>query len=207
VKDILVVVSTNRGIDRQTEECINPLVLERAEMIKQMGTSDVALARNIALTQAWNVLASHKNLKTVLMIDDDMVFSKEDAYRVVKKSQDENVPVAGAFITQRGALAAKPWSKTMWQTGLAFLAIPADMLIDVAKRSKTVNTGEEVVVFTWSGEENGEWVPEDYRLCRRLGGVKILPVSIGHLKMTALYPPSEEEMETFLAKTLESYKQ
>ncbi len=203
MKDILIVVSTNRGIDRLTEESINPLVLERAEMVKQMGTSDVALARNIALSLACKTLAEYPNLKTVLMIDDDMTFSKEDAYRVVQKSQDENVPVAGAFITQSGNLAAKPMSKTRWQTGLAFLAIPAKLLMNLRAVSKKVL--DDVSVFTWSGEDSGEWVPEDYRLCRRLGGVKILPVTIGHLKKIPVCPPDEHEMIPFLEKTLAEY--
>lgn len=205
MKDILIVVSTNRGINRQTEECINAVV-ERAEILKQMGTSDVALARNIALTLACRALRQHKNLETVLMVDDDMTFDKDDAYRVVKMCKEQDVPVAGAFITQRGALAAKPFSKTRWQTGLAFIAIPRGLILALDDKSKIVNVPEPTSVFTWSGEQDGEWVPEDYRLCRRLGGVKILPVSIGHLKMTALYPPSEAEMEVFLAKTLEEYK-
>lgn len=206
MKDVLIVVSTNRGIDRQTEECINPIVLERAELIKQMGTSDVALARNIALTVASQVLRENKNLVTVLMIDDDMTFEKVDAYRVIEQSQKTKLPVAGAFVTQRGTLAAKPFTKTKWQTGLAFLAIPSDMILELWNKSKSVMAPEATKVFTWSGEDYGEWVPEDYRLCRRLGGVNILPVSIGHLKNIAVFPPSEEEMESFLTKTLAEYK-
>lgn len=209
MKDVLIVVSTNRGIDRLTEECINPVLLERAEMVKQMGTSDVALARNYALTDACRVLRQYKNLETVLMIDDDMTFTKEQAYEIVDTAKLKNKAVAGTFITQSGVLAAKPLTNKSWVCGLAFIAFPAKLLLAIQDKSRivTIGTKDPITVFTWSGEDEGQWVSEDYRLCRRLGGIELLPIPIGHLKKIPLIIEDDRDtLQSFLDKTLREYK-
>jgi hypothetical protein len=211
VKNLLIVVSTNRGIDRQTEECINPFLLEGSEIVKQMGCSDVALARNEALTTACQVLKEHKRLDMILMIDDDMIFTKENLEIVVEYSKKTGLPVSGSFCTQNGKFAARPMSKTKWMAGLAFLAIPVSVLFDLESKSRKVTkmVDAPLTVFTWSGEENGEWISEDFRLCKRLGGVTILPQVIGHLKKVDLRPceqKDENKLQKFIDDALADFK-
>lgn len=211
MKDVLVVVSSNNGVEPETRMCIDKLREEGASYIEQQGTSDVAMARNIALTLACAELKKAPSLNTVLMIDDDMHFTLEDAKAVTSAAKD--CAVSGVAITSKRMFAHHPISKTRWAGGLFFLAIPRAILLDLSERSKVVEIrGAEgnwpCTVFTWTGAEDRRWVGEDIRLSSRLGGVQLAPIPIGHLKKQALYfgePGQIEEIRAFIMNALEKY--
>ena len=210
MKNILIVVSTKNGVNNQTRQCIEALREKGAQYIEQQGCSDVALARNIALTLAYNQIVSYKELEVILMIDDDMLFETKDAKRVCESAISLGAPTSGACVRADGKFFAKPMNKARWVCGLAFLAIPRNAFLELADRSKKIilDSGE-CIVFTWAGADEREWVGEDHRLSRRMGGVQVLPIRIGHLKQIPLYPADENqetEFQAWLTKQLDSYK-
>jgi hypothetical protein len=212
MKDVLVVVSSNHGIEPETRMCIDKLRDEGVSYIEQQGTSDVAMARNIALTLACVELLKYESLKTVLMIDDDMYFTTEDAKKVVEESQ-KGYPVSGVTVTKSSVFPHKPISKTRWAGGLFFLAIPRKDLLDLHERSKTIdirdgNGNWSCKVFTWTGADERQWVGEDRRLSMRLGGVVLTSVRIGHLKKQAMYfgdEGQEDKIQAFIMNALEKF--
>lgn len=202
---VLIVVSTNRGVSNQTRVCIEALRAKGAQYIEQQGCSDVALARNIALSQAVQEL---KGIETVLMIDDDVIFTVGDAEKIITSSQGKKLPTGGCVVTAHGKFSGKPLTKNKWLTGLSFLAVPANMLLELASRSKVVQLNDtSCYIFTWCGVEDKSWMGEDYRLLQRLGGAQILPVRIGHLKLIPMWPAEEgqeKEMQEWLNKQLQN---
>lgn len=209
MKNVLVVVSSKDQVKKQTARCIDVLRQEGAGYVQQEDCSDVALARNIALSNACQVLRT-KSYTIVLMIDDDMTFSLNDAQAVVKRAVERNRPVAGACVSASGQFAAKPMNKTAWLSGLAFIAIPAHLLLSLQDKSRIFDAnGNQYTAFTWTGVEGKEWMGEDSRLSFRLGGVEVVPVRIGHLKLMPIYPAEEgqeKELGAFIMNALENYR-
>lgn len=211
MKRTLVLVSYNRPIQERTREALAHLTRAGAGYLTQSGCADVALARSVALTGACNALRqlneqhpsslNHhtKNRDTLLMVDDDMVFTLEQAQTLVDHSRATGVPASAMYATTLGTLAAARF-KTMqhdaggpqrWLTGLGLIAIPAHALLELERDSETFSfttDQKKHTAFTWSKAERGEWWSEDFTLCRRLGGVHLLPVGVGHLKTIPLYP-------------------
>lgn len=201
-------MSTNRGVDKDTKVGINALEHMGALYIEQAGTSDVALARNIALSLTLEVLEKYPERDVILMIDDDMTFTTDDAVKVCKHAKKHFTATAGAYVNQRGQFAGKPISKEKWVMGLAFVAFPAKLLQLLRTQSAPIphpNPGQKNYAFTWTGEENNQWWSEDYRLTQRLGGCEVLPIAIGHLKKLPMFPVDKEreaELEPWLLKQL-----
>lgn len=210
MKNVLVLTPSKNGINEQTRQCIQALIDKGAQFINEpKGCSDVALARNIGLTLASNRLQEYVFLDTVLMIDDDMFFSVGDAERIIKESKT-GVPASGACVTSDGKFFGKPISKTKWACGLAFMAIPRQIILDMAARSKIIelDKGGKCLVFTWNGANDKSWCGEDQRLCHRMGGVQVLPIRIGHLKIIPIYPANEgqeKELDIWMNKQLGNY--
>ena len=210
MKNLLIVVSSNRGIADATKRAIEAQRGNGAKYIEQQGCSDVALARNMALTMAVNTCAEDKEIDTILMVDDDVVFGNEQVVKVVETSRQLNVPVSACVATVLGALSGRPVSKLLWETGLSFLAIPRSKLMDLASRSKSFRLPVEgnCIVFTWCGIDGDAWISEDYRLCRRLGGIRLEPVRVGHLKRIPIWigeDGQENLIQEYLDKTLKEY--
>ena len=89
----------------------------------------------------------------------------------------------------------------MWQTGLGFVAIPRRVLLDMYVASRLFRSADERPVreFTRSGvegtDQEGEWKGEDFWLTRRMGGVDLLPIGVGHIKQVVLYPQPDKLIE------------
>lgn len=212
-----IAVATHRGIDHRTRESLDAL---RCRMVITYGVSDTSLARNVQLSRALRT-AQKLASPIVLMVDDDMVFSKEVAQATCQAALLLGRPVSAMCAVQAGHLAGAPWPEgdkqplvdadelepwmgKGWLTGCAFLAIPTTTLIDLAMRSETLTLpGEEhTTEFTWSCSEVmpdkddpsknvRRWLSEDYRLALRLGGVVMAPYPIGHVKPIPLWPDEE----------------
>jgi hypothetical protein len=165
----------------------------------QAGITDVTLARNLALSAAVNARSSRRggDFDMVLMVDDDMVFSWEQASQLVNHARLRNVAASAMYGTTMGTLAATrlksgPGEDQRWATGLGLLAVPMRLLLDLAERSEQFDfNGTKNWGFTWSLAHGGNYWSEDFTLCRRLGGVHLLPIAIGHLKTIPIYPDEE----------------
>lgn len=149
--------------------------------IYQRGTTDVSLARNIALSMTCEILDKHSFLETALMFDDDMgwepnehsnsKFVYEDAQLLINMSREKKRPVSCVYSNTADEICATPY-KDGWKTGLGFIAIPRDLLLKLREDSYAFDVrGQRVYEFTWSGvdKETGDWQAEAHRLVERLG--------------------------------------
>lgn len=197
MKKTVIVVSTLRDLTRTTRECVRALQAAGAVYIEQQGVPDVAFARSIALSETCSALRGPlPERDVVLMMDDDMIVDQEAAQEVVSHARRTGVAVSAAYATVKSTLAGTRWldgpTPGRWLAGLGCLAIPRKLLLELEQQSESVELdGKVYSAFTWCGPENGAWVAEDYRLSKRLGGVYMLPVAVGHLKPWPLYPDDD----------------
>lgn len=195
MKSTIVVCSHNRPIQAQTQLALRALMSAGALYLDQSGAADVALARCLALSGACDQLRSKPGQwDCVLMVDDDMVFSRQDAQALVDHARSTGVSAAAMYATLLGTLAATRLRTPngdlqRWATGLGLLAIPAFALLELEQRSEPFTFMDQPRRgFTWSQAAGGNFWSEDYTLTRRLGGVHLLPIGVGHLKTIPVYP-------------------
>lgn len=182
-----------------TRKAIVALMEAGALYIDQCGSADVSLARNIALSGACKALRSSAQgpRDVVLMVDDDMLFTVTDAEDLAEHARRTNVAASAMYATTLGTLAATrlqtpEGEPQRWAAGLGLLAIPGPLLLELQDRSEAFEfMNEPHHGFTWSHAANGNYWSEDYTLCRRLGGVHLLPIAVGHIKLVPLYPDEE----------------
>lgn len=140
MKNVLVLLSSNRPIQDRTRNCIGRLTALGAAYLTQQGTADVALARNIALTSACEALRALndgllRSLKekhaesgdgyeetyranrrdVVLMVDDDMEFTPEQVAELVEHARRTGTPASAMYATTMGTLAA---TRMKWEPEL-----------------------------------------------------------------------------------------
>lgn len=200
MENVLFACATHRDLDFRTYESVKKCA---APIVTARGISGLGLARNITLDATLKA-AEGTSIETVLMLDDDMVFTPEDAAFLVEASRKYGMPVSAMYALSDGNLAASPipksspgpsdlpWTCQRWMTGLGLVAIPIARLRDLKTRSETLIAREPMTAFTWEGSgHDGYWYGEDMRLCRRLGGVLLAPVPVGHVKARVLYPDTE----------------
>lgn len=208
MKNTLLVYSSNRLVETETAHAVAALVAAGAGVVEQRDTADVGLARNFALTMALRVLAAGAH-DVALMVDDDMIFSVEQARALVEHARATGRPCSAAYVVNDGRLAAHHVGGGLWWTGLGMLAIPALALEAVANTlPRFWEHEQEWIEFTYSKSEpdtdkpgRRKWVPEDYRLCANLGGVALLPLCVGHIKKRALFP-NAETLPAFIEKVI-----
>lgn len=218
MKKTLIVMSTNRGLHPETLDAVRALRNAGARLVQQSGASDVSLARNHALSIACRALEQPgaTDIDTILMVDDDMVFSVDDAQRLVDRTRETRAPASGCYVQKGGQPAASAPPKELcseaeldklpgavraflgnvpirpgsWLVGLGFLAFPVVDLVDLRSASTPfVLRGETMFEFVRSSAIVGHWISEDYCLSARLGGVELMAsIPVGHLKTVALYP-------------------
>ena len=209
MKHTLIVTSTNRGLHPLTLEAVRACRNAGARYVEQQGASDVSLARNCALTLALRAirmveLSAAPKIDTLMMLDDDMAFSVSEAQQLVDRVRETKAPASASYVQAGGLLSASLMPKECatrpggfpvwmrphsWQVGLGFLAFPASELGALAEKSDTFEfQGEPHWEFTRSGAIDGWYVSEDYCLSRRLGGVELLPLEVGHIKQQPIYP-------------------
>ena len=200
----IVAISYNRSMQEATRSTLGEFIRAGAKLVQQTGSADVSLARNQALTLAIRALATlnrelspAEHFDTVLMIDDDIACSLADAQELVTHARVAGVPASAMYSTIDAKLAGTrlftpPGERSRWVVGLGLLAIPAPVLIKLAKASVKFDLkGEDQIEFTWSGTIRGKWHSEDYTFCRRLGGVHLLPIPVAHMKTIPIYPHEE----------------
>lgn len=194
MKNTIILCSTNRSIHDQTRLSIQEGRVAGARYIETHGCADVSLARNVGLSQVHAAMQRPElaGIDTLVMVDDDMVFTLETVNALVAHARSTGIAASAMYATTLGTLAGSKWKghEGRWLTGLGLLAVPMkeiDRLAAVSPRFKLYGPNE-LVAFTWSTPDEGEWWSEDYTLCKRLGGVALLPVVAGHLKTIPLLP-------------------
>lgn len=160
------------------------------------GLTDLPYARNYALTAACT-RAEYSGAEYVLLVDDDMSIAL-DQWEALQKSVVESGRAHSAvYVDKNGrpCLIKNPWIRNTWLTGLGMLLIPMAQLKTASLNCKVVTiNGDRVLVFVTTGIQelpSGElmWVPEDYALCKALGGVLVDAKSYAtHYKRIGLNP-------------------
>ena len=194
MKTTMVLMSSNRELEPQTKETCRELQQAGAMRLVETGSTDVALARNRALSFACEKLREYPERDVVLMLDDDMAVPLDTAERVVSVARELGVATSAIYATKGSKLAGCRWAEKpgRWLVGLGCVAVPSRLLLELEERSDSFEfAGHFFSQFTWSAAEQGQWIGEDYRLCRRLGGVLLLPVAVGHVKKGELWPDDE----------------
>jgi hypothetical protein len=200
MKNVALVVASNRSIPSETQASLHRLVAAGALQHNVEGSSDVAFARNVSLSILVETFRREPARNVALLIDDDMVFTLLQAMELCAHVHGFGRPASGIYPTAVGEIAATsalcPFPGR-WLAGLGFFAIPRDALLKLADESPSWEwrDGKTLWEFTNSAlHEIGErrlWVGEDYWLSYRLGGVDLLPIAVGHLKMIPLYADDE----------------
>lgn len=192
MKNTIIVVSSNRDIEQDTQLMLRKLGNLGAVVLLQRGSPDVAFARNKVLTWAVDMLEKTPERDMVLMLDDDMFAPEETIQEVVDRARRLQEPCSAVYTTAKATLAgarmeAKPG---YWFTGLGCFAIPRALLLELdARMPKFTHYDDEVyTAFTSTGEEGGIWYAEDFRLCLNLGGARLLPIPVAHIKKWHLWP-------------------
>jgi hypothetical protein len=202
MKGVLLLISTNREMEIPTAQCVNEMRRAGAQLILEMGSSDVSQARNSALAAACDALRERPEFDVVLMLDDDIICKLETARELVAEARSSGLACSAAYATGDARLAGCRWpnpaggawpdGRVRWQVGLGCLAIPKALLLELEASSESYEVrGRVLSMFTWSKAENGEWIAEDYRLSRQLGGVKLMPLGVGHWKKGEFFPDDE----------------
>ena len=177
------------------------------------GISDTALARNFQL----NEFAQKLDMSTpdliegeplvFFMLDDDITFSKFQAEMLVSIAWNNKRATSGLVMTgeqgkEQPAAMVYDKEKNLFLTGLGALAIPTPIVKNyLLNCDMMTHPASELPLYcaTWSGPDldqppaNRMWLSEDYRLCKRLGGVHLAAsLAFGHVKERIITGDAQE---------------
>jgi hypothetical protein len=177
--------------------------LQPAAFHIRSGLSDVALARNTVLTAVVDDPDCGEAFDVVLLVDDDMVFTLQDAERLIARARETGRVHSAAYSTADSRLVVTTWPEWLphkpgpkgelqFLTGLGFMAVPIAELRRLQLQRPRVRVSAEIsiVPFCVSGPdfEHNCWVSEDHAFCRAVGGVLLEPICVGHVKKVHIYP-------------------
>ena len=185
-------ISSNRGWTEETEASLEAMQSAGAIVLSESGASCVTFARCRALSMACDTLRSFPERDVVLMVDDDMQIPLATAQALVDEARSSGVACSAIYATKSRTIAAERRPDGLWMTGCGALAIPSKNLLDLEADSPSFEMrGKAYTGFTTAGALNGRWMGEDFTLCTRLGGVRLLPLAVGHVKPLAIWPDDE----------------
>lgn len=195
MKNTIMVMSSNRELEKQTKQTLRRFADRGMLHLMESGSADAAFARCRALSWGCNFLREHPERDVVLMMDDDMEVSNEVADALIEHARTKGEPASAVYATLSQRIAASRWPEKpgYWLVGLGCVAIPRKLLLALEARSESYeHVGQFFTAFTWSGPDGkGSWIAEDFRLSMNLGGVRLLPLAVGHIKKGALYPDED----------------
>jgi hypothetical protein len=210
VKNTLVVMSSNREVEKQTRNTLQNLARLGTMLLMETGSSDVAFARCRALSWACEKVREYPDRDVVLMLDDDMEVPAETAQALADKARELGRACSAVYATLNAKVAAARWADhpDLWLVGLGCVAIPRALLLELEERSESFEfNGRSYRAFTWCGPEKGGWIAEDFRLSINLGGVHLCPLAVGHIKKGALWPDDETLEQLTGARSFEPITQ
>lgn len=189
---VVVVTSSRLGVSKNFFDRIKSIE-GLTGFIETVGITDVALARNTALTEA---IKSKSDI--VLMLDDDMHIDVEVIDKLVKRVH--NIPLSAYYCDANGD-ATFSKLRDIVVCGLGCLAIPMPNLKALAEECITFKVrGKIIKEFTscrcipveTEDTHTFLWLSEDYTLTKRLGGVSVqLDLKLGHNKIAPIFPKDE----------------
>lgn len=190
--DVLVVQTLYRTVDVRCQMCTEKLQQAGYKVAKVAGDADITASMNYTLTMALKNIGDNRIL---VLIDDDMVFKVEDVDNLVSFARESAEPVAGVAVNHDGrVIGTERLPNGLALTGTAFFAIKFSRLESFTSECRVYPypKGDFAhVEFTWSSSG----LSPDFRLCRRLGGARIVPIPVGHLKPVVLYPTEAQVAE------------
>ena len=101
MKNTIVVMSSNREVERQTKHTLQNLANLGAMLLMETGSADVAFARCRALSWACDKLREYPDRDIVLMLDDDMDVPAETAQAVADKARELGRACSAVYATLR----------------------------------------------------------------------------------------------------------
>ena len=127
MKNTIVVMSSNREVERQTKHTLQNLANLGAILLMETGSADVAFARCRALSWACDKLREYPERDIVLMLDDDMDVPAETALAVADKARELGRACSAVYATLTAKVAAARWAEHpgLWLVGLGCVASPA----------------------------------------------------------------------------------
>lgn len=192
MKTTIVVISSNRGWARELEQSLEAMQSAGAILLEEYGASCVTFARCRALSMACETLRAYPERDVVLMVDDDMQIPLGVAQQLASEARQHGQPCSAIYATQSRTIAAEQRKDGLWMTGCGALAIPSAKLLALESQTPSFEMrGKVYTGFTSAGAIGGRWMGEDFTLCERLGGVRLLPIAVGHVKPTPLWPDDE----------------
>lgn len=195
MKTTIVLMSTNRGMEKQTRQSLQELREAGAMFLQETGSADVAFARCRALSWACDTLREYPARDMVLMMDDDMEVPLAVAQELADKARELGRATSAVYSTLTEKIAAARWKEApgLWLVGLGCVAVPRQLLLELEERSESFEgaNGKYYTAFTWCGPRQGSWVAEDFQLSINLGGVHLCPLAVGHIKKGSLWPDDE----------------
>lgn len=198
MRNVVILLPTYSGVpSAETAESIRSLGAN-IPLLKLPNCSDVSLARSRLFTKAVELLRSEPRFDVVLCVDDDMVFGPVEAQTVITLARERQCGVSAVYTAAAGFVCATPMPGVAgrYLTGLGFLAVPVPLLLNLADRLAPVRGPlGELLPFATSGPrydlDPPQWEPEDFSFTRRIGGVHLAPVAVGHCKKVPLWPDDE----------------
>lgn len=181
-----------KGPIPQTAAVIQALKDRGASTMEFVGITDVSLARCMGLAAALKYCDENPGFDVMLLLDDDVEPTADDAQALVDVCRKRGAPVSGIYGSKMGVVAAMGPRLNMpadrrWLTGLGFFALPVARLRELAERApKLRHMGQTFPALCRTGlhpDEAVEWTSEDFWLCRDLGGVRLEPLPANHWKI------------------------
>lgn len=189
--------------DHECRSCLAQL--RPQELLMQLGCSDVALARNRLFTSALDHCDKHPNVDQILCIDDDMIWEPHVPLQLVEVARQTGRPASAVYANIGGRIAAAQLEglepdrlgRPTWLVGLGFCVIPVAALRVVAANLERCSVSDGTVIpFCTKGPQHKPgggyyWESEDFSISRRLGGVQLEALEVGHVKRLPIWPNQE----------------
>src|SRR3954454_15707957 len=109
MKNTIVVMSSNRELEKQTRNTLQSLGNLGAMLLMESGSADVAFARCRALSWACEKLREYPERDIVLMLDDDMDVPTQTAQALVDKARELGRSCSAVYATLTANVAASRW--------------------------------------------------------------------------------------------------
>lgn len=182
-KRVCVVQVTRDMPTRRNVSAVNALLRRGAAFVQKANISCVCTARNVALTEALE-----RTEEILLLVDDDIIFGLDQASELIAATLSTGVAHSGRYIQTDGRLAATRIARDRWYTGLGFVAIVRQALLDVAPRKVRLINDSFIYPICTAGVVDDNWITDDYSLCQRIGGVILANIDVAHRKPFELLP-------------------
>lgn len=190
LKHVLILTPTRDGVSSITRRCITALEQLGAGRMDLAGVSDVALARNLLLTSGLD--SAEKERTVFLLVDDDMSFSEAQAQLVIDAAEQGAYPVSAVYATSAATLAHTRRPDGRWWSGLGFLAIRREQLLELSRRLQPLRGMNGVMFMPFcqsrASVDGERWLSEDYWFCEQFNGVELLPIGVAHYKAMPISP-------------------